>query len=183
MVKKIAVIFLLSCLIAPYVAKYLSLDLLKNRLRKEVKHYLARNTDPENLVTLCISHHDAKHKLTWIHAGEFEFNGIMYDIVHAEHTRDGMTYVCWPDHKETSLNKQLAGLLAMAVSGSPTQRQNRQQWESFSKSFVFVLPDSLRFSPYGDEYNKFYSPFEESYPMVFIHPPTPPPELHHLSEL
>ncbi len=87
--------------------------------------------NPEMLLVLRFSHTDASRLLNWEHELEFEFKGNMYDIVKVTRTNDSVSYLCWPDHRETLLNIELNRLVDMAMGDNSENKQNNKRLIDF----------------------------------------------------
>lgn len=56
-----------------------------------------------SLQTLIFHRDDIKKCLSWKHSREFEWNGVMYDVVKKQECGDEVIFTCVADHKETIL--------------------------------------------------------------------------------
>ena len=106
-------------------------------VRKEVKSEMLAGIDKSELVFFTFSLIDTKTKLDWKHSKEFEYNGEMYDIVEKTHTKDSIQYLCWWDHEETKLSKQLSKLLVSAFQSDAPSKNKKEQIVNFYKSIYF----------------------------------------------
>jgi len=72
--------------------------------------------------------------LKWEHDLEFEYKGTMYDIV--ERTKEGnITKLwCWPDKKETRLNKAINRISDNILGNDKENRQHQAQLNNFFKT-------------------------------------------------
>lgn len=139
MLKQLFSILLISSLIGPYLGISLYLKHEKKMLKREIKHRIIEGIDKSELVELTFTVAEAEKKLQWEHSKEFEYNGEMYDVVESKSDGKKVTYWCWWDNQETSLNKQLSKLLARALNDqNPTSTSsNAQSW----LNLVFMMPD------------------------------------------
>lgn len=127
------------------------------------------------LVTLSFSTQEAEAKLDWEHSKEFEYNGQMYDVVESKITADSAVYVCWPDDDETLLNKQLKGIVAVALGHHQKSKESRKNLISFFKSVYCQDIEIQRIAPMARATGLLceYFTFE---PLWLKSPPSPPPE-------
>lgn len=51
---------------------------------------------------------DEVKSLKWEHSREFEYHGEMYDVIRYESHSGLITYTCWHDVKESTLNKKIS---------------------------------------------------------------------------
>ena len=130
MKQRLISIFLTLSLIVPVVGMYGWLQLKKHTVRKEVKHRLMAAVDRSELVLLRFSLAEAA-ALEWEHSNEFEYHRQMYDVVATECHADSIHYWCWPDHAETTLNRQLTALARAALQHDPEHRNGQQQMARF----------------------------------------------------
>lgn len=144
--------------------------------RKEVKRNLIKGVDRSALVLLKFSKKEVGTQLRWEHSGEFEYRHNMYDIVESEERGDSIWYLCWWDHAETQLNRQLADLTEWAMRGDAPSQERQLRLERFLKSLY--LPDG-GFSPtvIMEKCMTGFNLHPIFYASPFISPPFPPPEI------
>ncbi len=95
--------------------------------------------DCAELVDMRFSQTDARTKLNWKHSKEFEYKGQWYDIVYTDTIgKDSLHYWLFWDHEETSLNQQLAGLVAKALSNDPANQDKNIGFSHFSKDLYCI---------------------------------------------
>jgi hypothetical protein len=143
MLKQLFSILLICSLIGPYLGISLYLKHEKRMLKREIKHQIIEGIDKSELVELTFTLADAETKLRWEHSQEFEYNGEMYDVVESKTIDGKVTYWCWWDNEETSLNKQLNQLLARALNDQTPSNSssNAQSW----LNLIFLVPDKTAF--------------------------------------
>ena len=143
--KKWAGIWLFLCLTTPFLGSYGWLILSKQTIRKEIKSRITRGIDKSQLVLLTFSQDEIHEKLRWEHEGEFEYRGHMYDVVEMESTGHTVSYWCWPDDKETALNRQIRDLVSKALETDP--RQQKQAKRFFAFFHLSFLQDHFSWAP------------------------------------
>ncbi|MBL6445897.1 hypothetical protein JMN32_06235 [Fulvivirga sp. 29W222] len=174
MKRRLLVIALLLCMVAPFLGTFTWLSYEKKQVRKELKKQLIAGIDKSELVLLKFTPKQ-NSKLNWEHEKEFEFNGQMYDVV-AKDTIDGVIhYWCWWDHEETQLNKKLQNLLANALGGDMEREQRKGKTIRFYSSLFFSQNTALLFQSNGEEIEKHYTYTREAY-FHTLSPPIPPPK-------
>jgi hypothetical protein len=112
----------------------------RQKIKREVKLEILAGLDRKHLVTLKFSRKDSQEKLDWEHEAEFEYRGVMYDVVESEVCGDSIAYVCYPDRKETALNNQIRKLVAFYVANQPQNRENNQRVMNFFKTLFLHEP-------------------------------------------
>lgn len=100
--------------------------------------------NPGKLMVLRFSLADASRMLQWEHELEFEFNGNMYDVIKKTQTNDSVSYLCWPDHKETALNLELNRLVDIAMGDDTDNKQNNKRLIDFLQQLY--LPEHTELS-------------------------------------
>lgn len=169
-----ASIFLLFLLVAPITSSFIFLHYQKKQVRKEVKRQIIAGIDRDGLVLLKFSKDEAQDRLQWIHGREFIFNGYMYDIVEVETTGGQTNYWCWPDSKETKLNKQLDDLLMSALGRDMKSKEKRKQLTHFYQNLYCLRPFDWDFSDFRSEKTERFCKRVKI--AVSFPPPVPPPE-------
>jgi len=168
-------IFLLACLLVPYVGTYSWLEYQKQIVRKEVKERIAARLDKNELVFLKFTGKQSETELSWEHSREFEYKGEMYDVVEKEVRGDSVFFWCWRDCEETDLNRRIEALIGQETEHSSQGRENRRNLDNFSQSLYDLHPFEWKTPP--------DSPTQTVFSKYFIcyssipHPPVvPPPE-------
>jgi hypothetical protein len=166
---------LLFCLLVPIITTFTILHYQKKQIKKEVKSQIIAKIDKEKLTLLKFTKTEAKNQLKWEHAHEFEFNGQMYDIVETESKGNIIYYWCWPDNKETQLNKQLDKLLTFALGNDSNDNDNKKKLANFLKSLYSIETESL--ISYNFKVEKVQDFYRNNYFNIYYSPPSPPPKL------
>lgn len=166
---------LLLVLFAPVAVSISWLQVQKTVLKKQVKQQLISRLSDEQLVLIKLSKADAAIQLKWEHSKEFEYKEHMYDIVCSYSEGDTVYYRCFPDEKETQLNRQLEKLVSKATESDTGQRQTNNLLHSFLKSLYFNNSNCNCFLRECTYVN--YSIASEG-PENILHPqpPVPPPK-------
>lgn len=168
---------LLLCLLAPMLFTSAWMQLHRWQIRKDLKSALMMETENPKLVWLKLTRQQAE-KLRWENELEFERNGTRYDLVRTESVGDSLHLLCWPDHLETGLGKQLDQLLNQ--SADPQQQQKQASLQDFLKS----LPNlSFTSQPAKASFTEGEKPAQpDIFPIRFATPPpSPPPEVVSIS--
>ncbi len=165
--------FLLICLALPPAAVYTYLKIQKKHIRKEVKKQIISGISKRELVLLSFSKEESKKRLSWKHAKEFAYKEVMYDIVESRSTSDSVFYWCWPDHKESRLDKYLTKLAGLALNKNQQRNDQQQKLTRFLNSLFFESFFSWHSCTYTSEI-VFARYIVREY-LRFIFPPIPPP--------
>lgn len=173
--KTVTTIILTLILAVPYFGAYLYLNSVKIQNRKEIHSVLRTMKQPADLVLLKFTTKETLEKLRWEHDREFEYNGQMYDIVEATASGDTVIYLCYPDHKETRINKELGKSLARATGQDPSRKsQNDRLTEVFKLTFLQTLSTWTPTVPALLSVN--HSPLTIYHSSSAPSPPSPPPK-------
>ncbi len=105
----------------------------KYQTRKSVKRKLKKTLCKSDLTHLCFSVEEAR-ELRWEHSKEFEYKGEMYDVVYVEEAEGNISYWCWLDKDETSLNNMLADMTESLLGEDDDRQQQKQNLLNFIKS-------------------------------------------------
>lgn len=108
--KKFVSTLIILSIISPIWLTNTFVFLKKNHIKKQVKRMIISKIDLKDLVLLKFTFNETQSLLKWEHSKEFEFNGIMYDIIRSESKNDSIFYWCWEDSEETELNKTVIRL-------------------------------------------------------------------------
>jgi hypothetical protein len=134
MKKRLLAVALVALFFVPLVGTLLFYHYRVWEIRKHVKQHLIAVTSTDELVLIKLTRPEAQTLLRWEHPAEFEYQGQMYDVVKKESRDDTLYFWCWWDYEETSLNKQLTHLVAMAMGSDHTSRQYQNMLEKFFNS-------------------------------------------------
>lgn len=147
----------------------------QTKIKREVKEFLAKGPGLHQLVRLEIDRRE-ESLLNWEHSEEFEYLGKMYDVVEKEYCGDRTVYLCWPDHRDTHLNKTLAQLLARTLTGIPSHKDCQSRLHEFYKS-IYFLSDTYQLPFQTELHFKIFSVNETRPCKDEPPPPVPPPDL------
>lgn len=172
----IAGVWLLFCFIAPLAFTFVTLQLHKKQVKKEVKWEMIAGLDKEELVLLKFSGEETQTELRWEHTKEFEFKGEMYDVVEKSTQGDTIFYRCWVDDKETKINQQLEELVAFALGNNQQRKNNQEQLTDFYKSLYWENCHT-KWNGVATQSNELIVLYNFSCLTIIIPPPVPPPEI------
>lgn len=134
MLRSAFVIALLSLLLIPMVSPWLFFHYKQQQIRKNIKRQIKAGVPEEDLVLLRIpiaiesgTHPDFQR----IHAREFRYRGMMYDIIRQETGQDTTLYWCILDVKESGLFAMLDQWSASAFRKDAQQQHHCQLWQLF----------------------------------------------------
>lgn len=100
MARLIAVLYLVTILIAQSGGSYLFISGLQHQLKKQAHDKISEGLTNEQLVVIKANEATS---LIWTEDDEFQWQGIMFDIVYTE-VHDGIIwYYCYQDENETKL--------------------------------------------------------------------------------
>lgn len=147
--KYLASILLLASLLLPSAGAFFWLKLRKECIRENIKREIQRGIPDEKLVELRFSQEDARQYLRWEHEREFEFQGLMFDVVSTKTEGDTLIYRCFWDEAESEINRQLEELTNKGLAKDPENKQMQLRLLDFLKSlycypaqnfFAYALP-------------------------------------------
>lgn len=130
-------ILLVGTLLLPVVLSYTAFLFYKYQAQEEVKILLAQTVDKDQFILLKFSKDDARTMLKWEHAGEFEYKGLMYDVITSSEVGDTIHYWVWCDSKETALKKQYHALLSDLLYNNSQQKESSKKLIDFFKTLFF----------------------------------------------
>lgn len=139
--------------------------------KKAAKWKILRGLSDDELTHLEFSKEEANRLLKWKHDKEFEFDGIMYDIVRIEESADSVNYYCWADTDETLIVHKIKSLLG---------EKNQKEKKDFSRMLnlflagLYLPEEAHDFAPEYKNPNYYLSEFN-----CLDHtlkPVTPPPK-------
>jgi len=111
---------------------------MKERVRKGVKMRILEGIGRDQLTTFRFTLEEAGRDLRWEHPGEFEYQGNMYDVVARTASGDTIELLCYHDHRESVINKQIKNLTERTQQHEPFSRQHQKHLQRFLQTpFVF----------------------------------------------
>ena len=166
---------LLFVLLCPPGLAILFFSWQKHQVKEAVKAHLLAGMGASELTELKLSKADAAVLLEWENSREFEYQGQMFDVVESAIEGDSIRYICYQDHAESRLKRELRRLLARPLKDDPATAGTTQRLISFYQSLfcaerpswippVWVKPRAGFF--YASHFGVPAGP-----------PPVPPPEL------
>lgn len=145
---------------------FIFFEVKRMSIRHEIKHNILKQL-PDNQLVRFTKNKDFKKD-------EFEFNGVMYDVVRRETINSKVILHCFEDKKETQLNHAIEASVKKKLANSPIK--NTQQ-----KLINFIKIPFTSFESYAFYFNKKFSskrsfnPIEVSITAIKVIP-TPPPD-------
>lgn len=173
--KKLISIFLLICIIFPFVGSVSWLNYQKKKVRKQIKHEIIAGIDKSELVQLSFTKAQAETELEWEHSKEFEYNNNMYDIIIADTTENIITYWCWWDVEETALNQKLKKTLANFLGKDTKNKETKTRFANFYQS-LFHNKSTLWEAIQTETTQQLTTPYLFDYTSLQFPPTTPPPK-------
>jgi hypothetical protein len=166
---------MLLALVIPVTIIYTYFSWQEQILEQTVEQRMKSNIGCEHLVILGFSLRDAR-ALRWEDGHEFEYQGMMYDVMAHETFGDSIYYHCWPDHEESKLKKDLYRTLALDLGENPVRKQKESRFFSFFKSLINSQPTEtlIRLEYRADSNVPTHG--QPPYTSQSIRPPTPPPK-------
>ncbi len=114
---------------------YLALRIRQQQIKAEVKAHILSHIDEDELVSLKFRTGD--QRLIWEHDREFEFEGVMYDIVSEKNEGDSTRYLVYPDHDESRVKKKLNRIIADYTGNDSEHNEQQKRLYKFFKSLFF----------------------------------------------
>lgn len=174
--KKIISIALILSIAAPFWITFSIIQLQKYSLKKEVKKQIINGLDKKDLVLLKFSKEETDEKLNWEHSKEFEYSGVMYDIVESKTEADSVYYWCWEDREETELNIKLNTLVEKAGGPDKYNNENLKRLSNFLTTLFYSNKN-----PFDLDRNKnvstLLSYYSNNYSSLVSDPLIPPPRV------
>lgn len=170
---------LLLSLMLPALLGYGFIKLKSYSLKCEIKQNFLHQLHADDLVQLNFSHADALTNLTWEHSSEFEYLGSMFDVVQSSCTKDSVYYLCWPDNKDSKLNKILESFVSHSSQNDPFNQHTNQQILQYYKSLFSIEHNSWEVTKDYPQNPCFHFIFHYANPSDLIND-KPPSALHRL---
>lgn len=170
------VFILLLAVSSPIFIAFLSYNIQLKKIKFQVKHELIYNTPKSDLVAFTFKYDSEDFKnLDWKHKREFEYNGLMFDIVEADSMENEVYYLCFPDKQETALNHEFKDLLNQRYADDDSSNKNQRLISNFIRSlFVPEFTEENSFiSTFYLKHNDYYSQILHQ---VYLERLSPPPQ-------
>lgn len=166
--------FFLSLILDPGLGRYLWLQHLKEQAREEVVEKISLGLDKDRLVILEFSAEEIKTELKWRSPREFEFAHELYDVVDFIIEDNKVIFWCWPDQKESFLEKEIESIIARVFSHQ--RKSLTRQEESTVTPRVYLFFPAGRPDLFSPDLFSFFFIFSFKASTSFEpQPPTPPP--------
>lgn len=178
MQKKSLTFLLLIIILLPTVGNYISFNIRKLAIKKELKRKIKKGIPDSELISIVLTPEITRSEsFSWQNSHEFRLNGKMYDIIKTSKKGEQIVYKVVCDDEESELFAQLESDLKDAFSNDPVQKSNSFRFYSFLKQMYFIDYELISFfnliSIINREYN---NPKEKTYTNVFLNKTSPPPE-------
>lgn len=111
---------------------YLVVSIQKYEARREMLQHIKAHIPDSELVHIELTFQN-KNEFHWKEANEFNYKGVMYDIVKIEKSDVGTIYHCIADHREMELLKQLE----IQINKDKSTKNNKN---NLAKNLIKILP-------------------------------------------
>ena len=139
LLKRVVSISLLLIFLYNLSGYYLTFEVNRQQVRKEIKNKIKNSAPDSDLVTIRILASD-QNSLFWTKKGrEFRYKGDMYDVVKCSQKEDSIVYKCIRDAKETKLFADLDKHVQQHLYDNP--RRTKEMQNIFKKlvQSIFVV--------------------------------------------
>lgn len=140
MLRALFSLLLLCALWLPMGSAWLAFAHRKHVISSEVKKRIRQGVNDSELVLLHIPlelEKNPDHTFKRMHAGEFRYQGVMYDIARQELRGDTTWYWCILDWDDTELHNQIEQKTNKTPARDPAQRENSERLHRFWLSLFF----------------------------------------------
>ncbi len=158
MKRKVFGILFSVLLFAPATSTFIWLQHKKYLIKYEIKQQIIKGLDKSELSLFRFTDWELENTLEWEDDHEFEYKGMMYDIV--EKSRQGnITLIwCWEDKEETKINNSIKSIADNLLGNDKESQQRHTSLTNFfktlysSESLVWKSripePSELSFKPF-----------------------------------
>lgn len=183
MQKKSLAFLLLIILLLPIFGSYISFNLRKLAIKKELKRKIKKGIPDSELISMVLTPEITRSEsFGWHNSHEFRLNGIMYDIIKTSKKGEQIVYKVVCDDEESTLFAQLESDLKDAFSNDPVQKSNSFRFFSFLKQMYFIDYELISFLNINFiEIKEYSKPIEKTYSNEFLKLTSPPPEFLFIS--
>lgn len=147
----------------------------KRAARQEARQLILQGIDPQELVQFAFHKTSPDYlRLEWKDGREFRLNGQLYDIVFMRESADSVFCTCYPDHRESQVDKRIGQLSKLLFGQQPGQREREQQWVSFLRGLTLPQEPGLVAATFGSVRkfkNRQDCPHEEGFLSELFQPP------------
>ncbi len=160
----------------PFAGTYLWLYCEKAAVKQQVKQKILGGIDKEELVWLTFKTTEATEVLHWEHDREFEYQGRMYDVVETKAQGDFISYLCWPDHEETQLNRLIDEMAKTDTGNETPVNTSLTKYLDFDKDICHPNTPAVK-TDLQNELQPRYGRLISLPAFCLNTPPSPPPEI------
>lgn len=157
----------------------------KKAVRREVKKRINDGLKDDELVKLTFLKDDVNKLLKWAKKDEFDFNGLMYDIVRSWESKDSIIYMCWKDDDESKIKQRLNQLSELEWSKkNTTNKKQNERKADFYKTLICAKTDTPSHKwMFANKSKQAKIPFASNDLSSYITLPNAPPPEHQMSYL
>lgn len=170
------VFVLLIAIMFPINMAFISYKIQLKLVKHQVKRELIANLDKEDLVNLQFDLAGESFKqLKWKDGHEFEYQGLMFDIVQADTLGTSVHYLCFPDKQETALNHLFKEHLQDNYAKNKGLKHRASQMLSLLMSLDMPIEEVWAFGEASDSAIRF-ADYTAFFYNSFLDIPSPPPK-------
>jgi hypothetical protein len=135
--------FLAGCLFGIFILNsifcFLFFEVKRKTIRHEVKHEILSKLSDSQLFAFSFNDNFDKE--------EFEYNGVMYDVVRQKIVNDKTLILCFQDKKETDLNRSIEASMKNGLANTPIKKTQQILIKLIKTSFISFDNYSFYFHP------------------------------------
>lgn len=170
--KGIVILTAFCAFIVIVTATIFQIQCQKKNIRKEVKQLILEGMNETDLTTFIFTQQEYD-ALYWEHSKEFEFEGVMYDVVRKSRLGNKWEIVCWKDIKESIQNERLDKLIAKLLSGDQDEENKPVERLVLSLYYSPLIHYAMPITVSDKSLDFFYLPSVSNYKSG---PNSPPPQ-------
>lgn len=142
------------------------------QLKQEFLTRFHHENGQKTLQTFTFTQAESDRLLRWEHAREFEYRGMMYDVIDIQTKGELITYLVWHDAEETNLKTKARNF----EQEQSDPHKEAQTFEGTQLVFFAEIPFTIELTPPFIPLNS----IEEKLPSwnhFLLAPPQPPPDI------
>lgn len=149
------------------IVSFLVFEIKRREIRHEIKHGILNKLPDSQLFAFTIPENFDKN--------EFEYNGVMYDVIRKKSENGKVVFLCFEDRKETELNRSIEATVKNDLANSPIKKTQKLLIKFIKTSFIPFDSFEFAFPPLLIIQSNFH--FIEALSAVFNNIPYSPPDL------
>ncbi len=177
MKKQFAILFLILIINIPFIGFYSVFNLQKIEIENRLQTEINNGNHKSELVSLTFTREQTQKDLKWLSKREFEFTGMVYNVMQVQYSGDKIIYICHRNIEVASLIKNFETIVDAALGHNKDTQTASENFSNFLQS-LFAQNTELDYCSNSNVQNDILFYYNKSLIFHYYGSVDPPPKFN-----